>query len=279
MKRLFLLSIIAILFPNIAIANQDRNLTLDGNFIQGGLVVGKIDPKATVDFDGKKLRVSPDGDFLFGFGRDAPPKAKLTVRMPDGYVHVQEIDVKQREYKIQRIDGLPPKKVTPPDDPELWAKLKEERRKTKIARDLDLPEPRFLSGWVWPAEGRISGVFGSQRILNGKPKNPHSGVDVAAPTGTPIIAPADGEIVLAEPDMYFNGSMVFIDHGHGLKTAYLHMSRIDVKVGQKVKRGEQIGAIGATGRVTGPHLHWMMYWFNVKLNAAWVVPERPGSRD
>lgn len=278
MKRLFLFFAVAFLLPHAAWSDSDRTLTLDGNFIQGGLVTGRVDPKATVDFDGRELRISPNGEFLFGFGRDAPPKAKLTVRMPDGYVHVQEIDVGQREYKVQRIDGLPPKKVTPPDDPELWAKLKEERRKTAVARKLDLPEPGFLSGWIWPADGRISGVFGSQRILNGKPKNPHSGVDVAAPEGDPIIVPADGEIVLAEPDMYFNGNMVFIDHGHGLKTAYLHMSRIDVKVGQKVKRGDRIGAIGQTGRVTGPHLHWMMYWFNVKLDPAWVVPERPGSR-
>lgn len=278
MKRHFLLFAIAFLLPHAALAGSDRNLTLNGNFIQGGLVIGHVDPKATADFDGKELRVSPNGDFLFGFGRNAPPKAKLTVRMPDGYVHVQEIDVVQREYKVQRIDGLPPKKVTPPADPELMAKLKEERRKTKLARDLDLAESGFLSGWIWPAEGRISGVFGSQRILNGTPKNPHSGVDVAAPEGDPIIAPADGKIVLAEPDMYFNGSMVFIDHGHGLKTAYLHMSKIDVKIGQVVKQGEKIGEIGQTGRVTGPHLHWMMYWFNVKLDPAWVVSERPGSR-
>ena len=269
---------VILLMPAVTFAESDRTLTLDGNFIQGGLVVGRVDPRAAVEFDGRKLRVSPEGDFLFGFGRDAPPAAKLTVRMPDGYLHVQEIAVQQRKYDVQKIDGLPPKKVTPPDDPELMAKLKEERRKTAVARKLDLPEPGFLSGWIWPAEGRISGVFGSQRILNGKPKNPHSGVDVAGPEGTPIVAPADGEIVLAEPDMYFNGSMVFIDHGHGLKTAYLHMSRIDVKIGQKVKRGEQIGAIGATGRVTGPHLHWMMYWFDTKLDPAWVVPERPGSR-
>ena len=276
MKRFFIL--FAIVFVFSPAAHADRTLTLDGDFIQGGLVVGRIDPKASVDFDGRKLRVSPDGEFLFGFGRNAPPKAKLTVRMPDGYVHIQEIDVEQREYKVQRIDGLPPKKVTPPPDPALLAQLKEERRITGAARKLDLADPWFLSGWIWPAEGRISGVFGSQRILNGKPKNPHSGVDVAAPEGDPIVAPADGKIVLAEPDMYFNGSMVFIDHGHGLKTAYLHMSRIDVTVGQMVKRGEQIGAIGQTGRVTGPHLHWMMYWFNTKLDPALVVPERPGSR-
>ena len=278
MKRLFLLCAIACLLPQAAWADSDRTLTLDGNFIQGGLVVGRVDPEATVDFDGRKLRVSLNGEFLFGFSRDAPPKAKLTVRMPDGYVHMQEINVEQREYRVQRIDGLPQKKVTPPADPELMAKLKEERRKTAAARTLELADPWFQSGWIWPAEGRISGVFGSQRILNGTPKNPHSGVDVAAPEGDPIVAPADGEVVLAEPDMYFNGNMVFIDHGHGLKTAYLHMSRIDVQVGQKVKRGEQIGAIGQTGRVTGPHLHWMMYWFDVKLDPAWVVPERPGSR-
>lgn len=278
MKRIFIFFAIVFVFSPAAYANSDRTLTLDGNFIQGGLVVGRVDPGASVDFDGRKLRVSPDGDFLFGFGRNAPPRAKLTVRMPDGYVHIQEIDVVQRKYNVQRIDGLPPSKVTPPPDPELLAKLKEERRISGAARKLDLVEPWFLSGWGWPAEGRISGVFGSQRVLNGKPKNPHSGVDVAAPEGDPIVAPADGKIVLAEPDMYFNGSMVFIDHGHGLKTAYLHMSRIDVKVGQLVKRGEKIGEIGKTGRVTGPHLHWMMYWFNTKLDPAWVVPERPGSR-
>jgi murein DD-endopeptidase MepM/ murein hydrolase activator NlpD len=257
-------------------ANAQEVLTLEGTFRQGGLVVGRTDPKAEVEFEGRTVRVSPNGVFLIGFGRNAKPTATLKVRLPDGHEEVQQIEVGQREYKVQRIDGLPPKKVTPP--PEVLEQLKVERRKTGAARKIDLPETWFLDEWIWPAEGRISGVYGSQRILNGQPRNPHMGVDVAAPAGDPIVAPADGQIVLAENDMYYNGNMVFIDHGHGLKTAYLHMSRIDVKVGQFVKRGERIGAIGATGRVTGPHLHWMAYLFNTRLDPAFLVPERPGSR-
>ena len=273
MKRHIALLILFTAFWAPAAKGQEV-LTMEGTFRQGGLVVGRTDPRAAVEFEGRKVRVSPDGVFLIGFGRDAKPVATLKVRLPEGHEEVQRIDVGQREYDIQRIDGLPPKKVTPP--PEVLEQLKEERRKTAAARKIDLPQTWFLDQWIWPAEGRISGVYGSQRILNGKPRNPHSGVDIAAPEGTPIVAPANGKIVLAEPDMYYNGNMVFIDHGHGFKTAYLHMSRIDVKVGQFVRRGETIGAIGATGRVTGPHLHWMAYLFNTRLDPAFLVPERPG---
>ncbi len=275
MKRFICFAVFfMIAWPPVAAAQEV--VTLEGTFRQGGLVLGRTDPKAVVAFEGREVRVSSDGIFLIGFGRDAKPAATLKIRLPDGYEEVQQIDVGQREYDIQRIDGLPPKHVTPP--PEVLEQLKEERRKTAAARRIDLRETWFLEEWIWPAEGRISGVYGSQRILNGQPRNPHSGVDVAAPEGTPIVAPAGGKVVLAEPDMFYNGNMVFIDHGHGLKTAYLHMSRIDVKVGQTVRRGEQIGAIGATGRVTGPHLHWMAYLFNTRLDPAFLVPERPGSR-
>ena len=277
MKRviLFLFAILSVISP-AAMAEGDRTLKLNGNFIQGGLVVGQVDPKATVEFDGRKLRISPDGHFLFGLGRDAPPKAEFTVRMPDGYVHMQEITVEQREYKTQRIDGLPPKKVTPP--PEAIEQIVREKEAKAEAFKADLAENGFLSEWIWPADGPISGVWGSQRILNGEPRRPHLGVDVASPTGTPVVAPADGKVVLAMPEMYFEGNAIFLDHGHGLKSVYMHLSELDVKEGQTVRQGQRIGAIGGTGRVTGPHLHWALYWFRTPLDPALLVPERPGSR-
>lgn len=265
-----------VLIPASVAAESDRTLKLSGSFMQGGLVIGQVDPAATVEFDGRKLRVSPDGHFLFGLDRDAPTTAEVTVRMPDGYVHVQRFEVVQREYNIQRIDGLPPKKVTPPA--EALEQIKRERKEKDAAFKSDLAETGFLMDWNWPAEGPISGVYGSQRILNGKPRRPHFGVDVAGPTGTPVVAPADGKVVLALPEMYFEGNAIFLDHGHGLKSVYMHLSELNVREGQIVRKGDRLGAIGATGRVTGPHLHWALYWFRTPLDPALLVPERPGSR-
>lgn len=247
-------------------------VTLEGTFAQGGLVFGRTDPRAAVEFEGRPVRVSPDGVFVIGFGRDAPPKATLRLRYPDGVEEVQELEVEQRDYDIQRLDGLPDRMVTPP--PETWERIKADNRKIGKVRRIDTPETWFLSGWIWPAEGPISGVYGSQRILNGKPKQPHFGVDVAAPTGTPVIAPADGKVVLAETDMYYTGGTIFIDHGHGLTSAFLHMSAVDVEVGQFVRRGERIGAIGATGRVTGAHLDWRINWFSARIDPEFLVPPR-----
>jgi murein DD-endopeptidase MepM/ murein hydrolase activator NlpD len=275
-RAIIVLLSILILVPVTASAEGDRTLQLNGDFTQGGLIVGQVDPGATVEFDGRNLRVSSDGHFLFGLGRDAPAKVELTVRMPDGYVHVQEIEVAQREYKVQRIDGLPPKKVSPP--PEAIEQIVREKKAKEAAFKADLAETGFLADWIWPAEGPISGVYGSQRVLNGKPRRPHYGVDVASPVGTPVVAPADGTVVLALPEMYFEGNAIFLDHGHGLKSVYMHLSELDVKEGQKVTKGQRIGAIGATGRVTGPHLHWALYWFRTPLDPALLVPERPGSR-
>jgi murein DD-endopeptidase MepM/ murein hydrolase activator NlpD len=271
---LILISAFTLILPQAASA--DQNLKLTGNFVQGGLVIGQVDPKATVEFDGHKLSMTPDGHFIFGFSRDAPAKEKITVHMPDGYVHIQTIDVEQRKYKIQRIDGLPPKKVTPP--PEAIKQILREKKAKAVAFKADLPERGFLTDWIWPADGPISGVYGSQRILNGKPRRPHFGVDIASPTGTPVVAPADGKVILAIPLMYFEGNAIFLDHGHGLKTVYMHLSELDVKEGQMVKQGQRIGLIGGTGRATGPHLHWALYWFHTPLDPALLVPERPGSR-
>jgi murein DD-endopeptidase MepM/ murein hydrolase activator NlpD len=275
MRMAGFLLILAALWPS-AVAAQEV-LTLEGSFRQGGLVTGRTQPGATLELDGKPVRVSPDGVFLFGFGRNAKPNATLKIRLPDGHEEVQTVEVGQREYRVQRIDGLPPKKVTPP--PEAIEQIVREREKKAEAFKQDLPEPWFRTGWIWPAEGRISGVYGSQRILNGEPRRPHYGVDVAGPEGTPVVAPADGKVVLAMPEMYFEGNAVFLDHGHGLKSVFMHLSALDVAEGQLVRRGERIGAVGATGRVTGAHLHWAVYWFRLPLDPAFLVSERPGSRE
>jgi len=269
-----ILMILAMSWP--AAAADREVVALEGSFQQGGLVTGRTDPRAVVEFEGRRLRVSPDGVFVFGFGRDAGPQATLKVTLPDGDEDVQTLDVAQREYRIQRIDGLPPKKVTPP--PEAIERIVAEKKKKTAAFRLDLAGTWFLGDWVWPAEGPISGVYGSQRILNGEPRRPHGGVDVAGPKGTPVVAPAGGKVILALPDMYFEGNAIFLDHGHGLKSVFMHLSRLDVAEGDIVRQGQQIGAIGATGRVTGAHLHWAVYWFGVPLDPAFLVPERPGSR-
>ncbi|MCG8546987.1 MAG: M23 family metallopeptidase [Alphaproteobacteria bacterium] len=245
-------------------------LTLDGNAIEGGLMLGRTDPGTVVTFDGRKLRLTPDGRFVIGFSRDAKPKATLTLRHADGTVRTETIPVKQRKYKIQRIDGLPPKMVTPPK--EVWERIKRDRAAIKRARSRDGAEPHFLAGWIWPTKGRISGVYGSQRILNGTPRQPHYGIDIAAPAGTPVVAPSDGVITLVAGDMYYTGGTIILDHGHGLSSAFLHMRDISVTEGQKVSKGEAIGTVGSTGRSTGPHLDWRINLFEARIDPSLLVP-------
>ena len=245
---------------------------LDGNFIQGGLVFGAAPPGSSVAFDGRELRLSPDGEFVFGFGRDAGPEAMLTIVTPGGGEETRHLAIATRDYKIQRIEGLPQKMVTPPE--EVLARIRADGARVRAARAVDMAETHFAGGFIWPAEGPISGVYGSQRILNGEPRQPHFGVDIAAPTGTPVHAPAGGEIRLAEPDLYYSGGTIILDHGHGLSSSFLHMSRVDVVVGQRVVQGEVIGAIGATGRVTGAHLDWRMNWFDRRVDPALLVEPR-----
>ena len=186
---------------------------------------------------------------------------------------MQTLRITQREYKIQRIDGLPQKKVTP--DPASVKRISIENAMIKKVRAVDTDRAYFASGFDWPVKGPISGVFGSQRVLNGKPKNPHNGVDVAAPQGTAIVAPADGVVALVHGDMFYTGKTVMIDHGHGLTSVYAHMSAILVKDGQKVTRGTPIGKIGKTGRVTGPHLHWGVTLFGTHLDPRLLTGPMP----
>ncbi|MGF1608943.1 MAG: M23 family metallopeptidase [Kiloniellales bacterium] len=248
-------------------------LQLDGNMTQGGLVIGTTEPDAKVMLDGKTVRVSERGRFVIGFGRDAAPEASLLVEHPDGSRSERRLAIAKRDYDIQRIDGLPPAMVTPPE--ELLARIKRENEKIWAARAVDRPEPLFESGFAWPAQGIISGVYGSQRILNGEPRQPHYGIDIAAPEGTPVTAPADGLVVLAEPDLYYTGGTLIIDHGHGLSSALLHMESLSVAVDERVKLGQPVGTLGATGRATGPHLDWRINWFEERIDPALLVPPMP----
>lgn len=250
-----------------------RAMTLSGQIKQGGMAIGKVGPGATAYFDGQPIRVSPEGVFVIGFSRDAKEKAIIEVHHPSGSIEKHPISIEKRKYRIQRIDGLPPRKVTP-------SKKDVERIQKDIAivkkvRKTDDPRVDFTQSFIWPVTGRISGVYGSQRILNGKPKNPHFGVDIAAPTGTPVKAPIDGVVTMVHNDMFYSGGTLIVDHGHGISTVYMHLHKILVKEGQRVRQGDIIAQVGATGRVTGPHLHWGMNWFETRLDPALMVPPMP----
>ena len=242
---------------------------------QGGLLFGEAEPGTKIWLGEQPIQMSDDGRFVIGFDRDAGPEAVLRIE-PAGTAKTQTlVTVAPREYRIQRIDGVPPKTVRPP--PEDQARIEREWLQKQAAKKRDTPETWFASDFIWPATGPITGVFGSARVYNGQERKGrfHNGVDVAAPEGTPIVAPAPGRVTLAEPDMYFEGGLIFLDHGHGLLSIIMHMSRLDVVEGQVVEAGDLLGAIGSTGRSTGPHLHWGMIWLDVKVDPQKLVPPMP----
>ena len=231
---------------------------------QGALVIGKVAPGSKVRYADRNLRATPDGTVVFGIGRDEEGPVSVDVRRPDGRHVRAQIAVTPRDWPIERVDGVPPQTVEPP--PEIAARIIREQARVTAARVRDDARADFAETFIWPVEGRISGRFGSQRIYNGIPKAAHSGMDIAVAKGTPIKAPASGLVSFAAPDLYLTGGTVLIDHGHGVSSNFLHMSRIDVKVGDRVEQGQIIGAVGQTGRATGPHLHWGLNWFDVRLD-------------
>ena len=253
---------------------ESTRIRLDGPRTQGGLLRGRVVPGSCVAFDGTPVRVSEDGWFLVGFGRDAAPEAELVVSGPDGGRERLVLAVAPREYRIERIDGLPAAKVAPRDE-EALARIEREARRVAEARARDDPRTDFRNGFRWPVTGRISGVYGSQRILNGEPRQPHYGIDIAAPAGTKVRAPADGLVTLAEPDLFLSGGTLIVDHGHGLSSAFLHLSRILVKREERVRHGRTIAEVGATGRATGPHLDWRVNLFERRLDPALLVGPMP----
>jgi len=245
---------------------------INGQFVQGGMVVGQAQPGSEVRLNGEALKVAESGHFVFGIGRDDTAPVLLAVSTPTGEHWRQSFTIQTRTFDIQRVDGLPQQTVTP--DPEVQARIAEDNRKIGQARAVNSDRLDFTGEWIWPAEGRISGVYGSQRILNGEPRAPHWGIDIAAPTGTPVYAPAAGVVRLAEPDLVLSGGTIIVDHGHDIFSSFLHLHAIHVAVGDEIAPGDLIGEIGATGRATGPHLDWRMNWGSTRIDPQLLLPER-----
>jgi len=255
---------LALMLALVCLALPAQALDLTGRAIQGGFMVGAVDPGSQVTLNGDRVPVGPDGKFVIGFGRDFDGPARIEVTLPNGSVQRLVEPVEKREYDVQRIDGVAPEYVTPPDS--VLARIAADVQQVKIARKKMTPVAWFERGFAWPAYGPITGVYGSQRVFNGEPRRPHYGIDIAVPAGAPVAAAADGIVTLAHDDMYFSGGTVIIDHGYGLSTTYLHLQRIDVDEGDIIERGDVIGTVGATGRSTGPHLDVRLNWFQERLD-------------
>jgi murein DD-endopeptidase MepM/ murein hydrolase activator NlpD len=253
----------------LLITTSSFAVTFDGKFIQGSFILGKTEPGSEVFIDKKKVKVTSDGFFVFGLGRDRKYDVVITLNK-DGNKQKIIKKIQKRKYNIQRIDGLEERKVTPPE--EVYERIKRENKWINEARAIDSNLTFFTKKFTVPLENAIiSGVYGSQRILNGKPKWPHYGLDFAADEGTKIKAMLDGTVTLAKPDLFYTGGTLIFDHGHGVSTLYMHMKKILPKKGQKVKQGDVIGTVGSTGRVTGAHLDVRLNWFQTRLDPATVL--------
>ena len=253
--------------------NIAQALELQGEPVQGGLIFGLTQPGNQIFLDGTEIMVSREGKFLIGFGRDETGERLLRVKGgPDGEQLVM-LTVSLREYDIEKVDGLPPRTVTP--DPAAAKRIAEEAAMVSSARSRRDSRTDYDVGFTWPAQGRISGVYGSQRILNGEPRRPHFGLDIAAPTGSPVYAPAAGIVTLNHPDMYFSGGTLILDHGQGLSSTFLHLSKILVEAGTTVQQGDLIAEIGSTGRASGPHLDWRMNWLNRRVDPQLLMNGTP----
>ncbi len=254
--RLFFL--IVIFIPTNLIAIEFK-----GKFLQGHYIVGITDPSSQIIIDKKKIKVSKDGYFVFGIDRDR--KFDLTItKITNEKIEKIIKKVLKRKYNIQRIDGLEESKVTPPES--VYKRIKEENNKIGKARSINSDLSFFKNQFIMPVDGIISGVFGSQRILNGKPKWPHYGIDIAAKKGTMIKSSASGVVTMAEDDLYYTGGTIIMDHGHGISTIYSHLENVMVSVGDKINQGDFIGTVGSTGRSTGPHLDFRVNWFQTRLD-------------
>ena len=246
-----------------------------GSFEQGGLVLGQLAEGETVSYKGKLLKLNSNRQFLLGFGRNEPVTAEVIIHHHSGDKNIV-LNVAPREYKVQKIEGVPQKTVTPSKKD--LARIKQDIAIVKQARALVSDQDDFTAGFIKPSQGQITGVYGSQRYYNGVPKSPHYGIDYAAPTGTPVIAPAAGVITMVHTDMFYSGGTLILDHGHGLSSTFLHLSEILVKQGQRVSTGMVIAKIGASGRATGPHLDWRMNWLDQRIDPQLVLDTLPVSQ-
>jgi murein DD-endopeptidase MepM/ murein hydrolase activator NlpD len=240
-----------------------ETLSLSGELTQGSLIRGQAMAGSKVLFNGQPVSITPQGQFVFGIGRDASLQHQLTIINPDGSEHHKPLAFTRREYDIQRITGVAQKYVSPP--PEVTERILNDNRKVRQVRNILSDNTAIFANPQRPALGRVSGVYGSQRVFNGEPRNPHYGLDIAAPVGAPVFAPWDGVVLLAE-DLYYSGFTLIIDHGMGVSSTLMHLDAIDVVVGQQVQQGDEIAKVGATGRVTGPHLDWRINWLQERLD-------------
>lgn len=249
------------------------DLHFRGSWVQGGVLIGQTQPGTQVIFNQRNIPVSSEGFFVLGLSRDAGTLAKVKTVSADGQVKNHQYSITSRKFNIQDIKGVPQKTVTP--DPEQVARAQREAQLTAKARSVTYPFTYFSEKFEWPLTGRISGVYGSQRIYNGVAGNPHWGVDIARPTGTRVKAPAQGLVTLVHGDMFYSGGTLIIDHGHGLSSTFIHLSKILVEEGETIKAGDEIAEVGATGRATGPHLDWRMNWFEERVDPTTLVGPMP----
>lgn len=249
------------------------SVILHGKPLQGGLIFGQTAPGSRAFLDGREVIVSAQGNFVIGFDRDETGQRILQISQGDGHEETITLDIVIRKYDIERINGLPPESITP--DPAAAQRIRDEAAMVTAARSRRDNRTDYTAGFAWPASGRISGIYGSQRILNGTANRPHYGVDIAAPEGSPVFAPADGIITLAHPGMYFSGGTLILDHGHGLSSTFLHLSKILVEAGAVVRKGNLIARIGATGRASGPHLDWRMNWLDRRVDPQLLLEDAP----
>lgn len=252
------------------VTSGDYFLNIQGEPVQGALLIAQTNPGAEVSIDDKPVKTDPDGYFLFGFGRFDEQDKTIGITY-QGQAFKKTIHVIKRTFPEERIDGLPADKVNPPAS--FWERIKKEQAQVKKARAVWSENRHYLQNFMWPAQGRVSGVYGSRRILNGEPKRPHYGMDIANVTGSQVVAPIAGTVTMAVDDHYYTGGTIILDHGYGLNSTYLHLSQVNVEVGQQVKQGDKIGEIGMTGRATGPHLDWRInLGTDVRLDPQLMLP-------
>ena len=264
--KLFMLGLMLPLSPAVAIE------VLKGDAIQGGLILIKAEPGSTLTLDDAPLMATKDGLAVIGFHRDDTASVTVKATAPDGSITSRQFTPKIREYEEQRIEGLPSKMVTPPE--EVIARIKRDNKMVGMARTAASPISHFSGEFLWPAKGIITGVYGSRRVLNGKPRSPHYGIDIAAPKGSPVIAPQGG-IIRMVADLYFTGWTVIIDHGHGVSSTFLHLEETSILPGDRVDQGQVIGTVGSTGRSTGPHLDWRINLFGKRLDPQLLAGPMP----
>ncbi len=248
---------------------------LEGNALQGALMVGHAEPGSKVWEDGRHLRVAPDGRFLLGFPYNAGPFTEIKIERPTGEIGATSLWIAARRYEVEKIDNLPPAQVTP--DAETMNRITAERVEIERALTAITDTPMFDKPFRWPVTGIVTGTYGSSRILNGEPRSPHLGVDIAGDAGTPILTPTDG-VVAFVADQFFTGNTVVIDHGYGLTSLYAHLARVDVRPGEHVVQGQVIGLMGATGRATAPNLHWGVDLDGVALDPALMAGPMPKAK-